>query len=262
MNLVTNAAEAIDQGPGTISVRTGVVTGDRDFPAKKAWGERLSTGKHVFLEVADTGCGMTEEVRERIFDPFFTTKFVGRGLGLAAVQGIIRGHKGSLEVRSEPGCGSTFKILFPCAETAVDEVSSAGAWATDLSDNSGTILVVDDEEVVRSMTKSFLEVLGFSVLTANDGREALEFFRRPSTAYEIDAVILDLSMPHMDGIEVFRELHRLRADLPILLSSGYNEREATSCFSGMRLAGFLHKPYTIALLKEKLHEVIARKKRT
>ncbi len=242
MNLIINASEAIGDKSGAIVVSTGAMECDRNYLAGSYLDEDLPEGVYVYLEVADTGSGMTPETLARIFDPFFTTKFTGRGLGLAAVLGIVRGHRGAIKVYSEPGRGTTFKVLFPAssrpAQTGTARVAEPESWH-----GQGLILVVDDEETVRTLAKRMLERLGFTVLLASDGQEAVEIFRQH--AADIQAVLLDMTMPHMDGEEAFRELRRIRSDVCVVLSSGYNEQDATNRFAGKGLAGFIQKPYRL-----------------
>lgn len=253
MNLVINASEAITTTGGVISVRTGCVDCDRAYLREMWSGEELPEGRYVFIEVADNGCGMDETIRARIFDPFFTTKVTGRGLGLAVVMGVVRGHKGAIKVYSEPGRGTTFKLLFPAAAGSgcppSHEAVSGKKWR-----GAGTILLVDDDASVRKVGRRMLESLGFSVLLANDGREALEIFR--ARRGEVACVILDLTMPVMDGGEAFQELHGIDPNVVVLLSSGYNEQETMEQFEGTGLAGFIQKPYHVPLLEEKLRQVL------
>ena len=253
MNLITNASEALEDKSGVISINTCIMEADRAYLSDTYVDDQLPAGFYVYLEVSDTGAGMDEETRRRIFDPFFTTKFMGRGLGLAAVLGIIRGHKGAIRVYSEPQKGTTFKVLFPCSEQSakaeVAEVKTEDDWR-----GHGTILVVDDEKTVRSVAKMMLEAFGFDVLTADDGAEAVAVYREH--ADEIRAVLLDMTMPRLSGEQAFTELRRVRPDVCVVLSSGYNEQEATEQFAGKGLAGFIQKPYQAAALIQKLREVL------
>ncbi len=197
---------------------------------------------------------MDEATKAKLFDPFFTTKFTGRGLGLSAVLGIIRGHKGGLKVYSELGKGTTFKLLFPALKESIVEKSLDGNGKDVVWRREGTILLVDDDDMVLEIGKEMMEHLGFKVLTAIDGREAIKVFEQHQD--EIDVVLLDLIMPHMDGNEAFRELRRIRPDLKVFLTSGYNEQEIHEQFSGKGLAGFIQKPYQVKTLAAKLREVL------
>ena len=252
MNLVINASEAIGDKSGIIVVSTGMTHYDGAYLKDTYVDDSLPAGPYVYLEVADTGCGMTPEVRARLFDPFFTTKFTGRGLGLAALLGIMRGHGGAVKVYSEPGRGSTFKVLFPAAKAPISDVQKVGS-SQGVCRGTGTVLVVDDEEVVRELAREVLQDVGFTVLLARDGCEALEVFSTHSE--EIRAVVLDLTMPHMDGVEAFSEMRRLRSDVRVILSSGYNEQDATERFAGKGLAGFIHKPYCAEDLSQIVYKV-------
>ncbi len=239
MNLVTNASEAIGDAEGIVSIRTGVqvyTEADlaRDFPLQP-----IEPGTFICLEVADTGQGMSAEVQSRMFEPFFTTKFTGRGLGLSAMQGIVRGHKSGIRVYSEVGKGTTFKLIFPAGCSRVPEVpclEPEEEWR-----GSGTILVVDDEEGVRAAASGLLQSMGFETVLASDGMEAVERFRE--AAGTIRAVLMDLTMPHLDGVEAYRELRRIDPGCRVVLTSGYNEQEAIQDFLGKGLAGFVQKPF-------------------
>lgn len=240
MNLVINASEAVGDRSGAIVLSTGVMHCDRAYLSETYLDDDLPEGLYVHLEVADTGCGIAEDVRDRLFDPFFTTKFTGRGLGLSAVLGIVRGHRGAIKVYGEPDKGSTFKVLFPPSLAAATPPGPIAGEAIPWRGH-GTILVVDDEESVRGLARRMLETMGFSVLTAADGRDAVSVFAREGE--HIDLVLLDMTMPHLDGEETFRELRRLRADVRTVLCSGYNEQTATGRFAGKGLTAFLQKPY-------------------
>src|SRR5581483_9532889 len=203
MNLVINGAEAIGAHPGTVLIQTAIQNVDEQYITTLApAGHPLSPGDYVCLEVHDTGCGMDDDVQARIFDPFFTTKFTGRGLGLSAVLGIVRSHKGALKVYSTPGRGSTFKLLFPVGTGNVIE-AAAGAPRPDVR-GSGLILVVDDEATVRATAKLALDRHGYTVLVAENGREAVDIFGRHKG--EIRLVLMDLTMPVMGGEEAVRRL--------------------------------------------------------
>ena len=246
MNLVLNGAEAIGDQSGTVFVGTGVQTID-DFYARSLFAsEGVSAGRYVCLEVHDTGCGMDEATQERIFDPFFTTKFTGRGLGLAAVLGIVRGHKGAIKVYSARGKGTTFKVFFPASDSIpVSPPAEAASFQ-----GEGLALVIDDDHGVREAATRVLEHFGFRVLSAVNGRHGVEVFQQHER--EIAVVLLDLTMPEMNGEETFREIRRIRAHVPVILSSGYNEIEATRRFTSKGLAGFLQKPFTPKELGQKL----------
>jgi len=258
MNLITNASEAIGDTSGIVSISTGLFHADEQYLAETYLNDKLQPGYYVSLEVADTGCGMTPSVREKIFDPFFTTKFTGRGLGLAAILGIVRGHGGAIKVYSEEGKGNTFKILFPASsETAVSAATGALEPVRNWK-GSGTLLVVDDEEAVRNVARMMLERVGFTVLTAVDGRQGLEVFQQ--RADELTGVLLDLTMPHMNGEEAFRAMRRIRADVPIILASGYSEHDTSAQFAGKGIAGFIQKPFRFEKLIEQFRLVLQNRK--
>jgi CheY-like chemotaxis protein len=233
MNLVINGAESIGPDGGTVCVSTGSTE-----PAG------------VYLEVRDSGCGMDEATRRRIFEPFFTTKFTGRGLGLAAVSGILRRLEARLELKSAPGEGSTFRIVFPGVPAQLAETKPI---AKPDPHGTGLILVVDDEPPVRDLARAVLERYGYSVLTAENGQAAVDLFRR--NADKITAVLLDLTMPVMGGGEAFQLMREIRPDIPIVISSGYGESSVRDQFTSA-LAGVIRKPYTVAELREKIAAVL------
>ena len=251
MNLVINASEAIGESSGVIVITTGCMDFDTNCPKDIYLDKGIEAGRYVYLEISDNGCGMDKETLAKIFDPFFTTKFTGRGLGMAAVQGIIRGHKGFINVYSEPGKGTTFKVFLPASDKLienVDDQSHKDDWR-----GEGTVLLVDDEETVRDIGKEMLKELGFTTITANDGNEAIEMFKAvPDIAF----VILDLTMPQMDGEQCFYELMQLKPDIKVVMSSGFSEQEITQKFVGRGLAGFVQKPYKLSALKKTIQKIL------
>jgi len=253
MNLITNASESLEGGAGEITIRCTAVECDREYARRVPFGDGLADGLHVVLEVTDTGCGMEPATIERIFDPFFTTKFTGRGLGLAAVLGIVRAHHGAIGVESAPGWGTTFRLVLPAVEgterpehePAADDV----AWR-----GEGTILIVDDETGVLSLAREMAEIAGYEVLVAADGRAAVERFR--PRAAEIACVVLDLTMPGMDGRETLEQLRRIRSDVRVIFSSGYGDQATLESLSSLGIAGFIKKPYTFVEFTARLREVM------
>jgi PAS domain S-box-containing protein len=255
MALVRNGAEALRDGIGTVTIGTRLMDCDR-AALKDGWlGEHLGEGRHVCVTVADTGCGMDEATRARVFDPFFSTKTRGRGLGLAATLGIVRGHRGAVRVESEPGRGTQFTILFPRPADVARAPGAAPAPAPAAWRGKGSVLVVDDERIVRQVAEWMLKRLGFNVVTAENGEEGVAKFR--DMAADIVCVLLDLSMPRMSGEEAFSCIRNLRADVPVLLSSGYDEQAATSGrFANAPRIAFIQKPYELAALEAKVRALI------
>ena len=254
MNLITNASEAIGDHDGAITIATGSIHCSKKYFGDTVIHEELKDGLYVYLEVSDTGCGMDKETQRRIFDPFFTTKFTGRGLGMAAVLGIVKGHKGAIRIYSETGKGTVFKIFFPSVENipVVEDVipmPNTMQWRGD-----GVVLLVDDEETIREMGKEMLEMLGFEIITGVDGFDAVRIYKEQKE--RIDFVLLDLTMPRMDGKETFHELRRLNPQVRIVLSSGYAEQDITSQFAGQGLSGFIQKPYTLGILEESMQKLL------
>jgi two-component system cell cycle sensor histidine kinase/response regulator CckA len=242
--------------PGVITVATGRVHVDRAYLETTFVDEGLSEGDFAFLEISDTGSGMDAATQARIFDPFFTTKTSGLGLGLAAVLGIVRGHHGALKVYSEPDHGKRFRLLLPSTEAAV----AADPWASPSPKpwrGSGTVLVVDDEPMVRDVAKAILHRLGLDVVLAGTGDEAVQ--RYAADPDNIDLVLLDLTMPGLSGAETFRQLRQIRPDAAVVLMSGYSEEEASSRFVGKGLAGFIEKPFSTQGLVEAIRDVLAPK---
>jgi two-component system, cell cycle sensor histidine kinase and response regulator CckA len=260
MNLITNASESLGRGTGVIRLCTSSAFCDRTYLDAMGAGahtiheEPLPEGLYVSLEVTDSGCGMDLETQSRVFDPFFTTKFSGRGLGMSAVLGIVRGHEGMVKIYSEIGKGTTFKILFPAGKD-LDASQKPNLGEENLHQvlQEGLVLVADDETTVCNVAKEMLEEMGLTVLTAWDGNQAVEIFREHVD--KILFVLLDLTMPGLDGAQAFREMRRLNPKVKVILSSGYNEQDVTQRFVGKGLAGFIQKPYTMVKLREKLNEV-------
>jgi len=250
MNLIINASEAIGERSGVITVLTGATRCDEEYLRKTELADDLAPGYYVHLEVSDTGCGIAPEARARIFEPFFTTKFTGRGLGLSAVLGIVRAHKGALKVYTEQGKGTTFKILFPAMKDEEGTPRQDGGPGNAAWRGKGTILLVDDEESLCALGARMLEHLGFEVLTAADGREAVGIYREKGNA--IDLVLMDLTMPHMDGAEALGEMRRLNPAIRVVMTSGYSREDLAARFSAKGIDGVLQKPYTLAGLRELL----------
>jgi len=252
MYLVINASEAIGERSGVITISTGAMECSEEYLEDGYVVESMEPGIYVWVEVSDTGCGIERESMGRLFEPFFTTKFTGRGLGLSAVVGIVRAHNGALRVCSEVGQGATFKVLFPAvaaSEQAVLTSDPKADWR-----GEGTVLLVDDEETVRTVSSKLLRRLGLNVLLAEDGRQAVELYREGRS--EIALVLLDLTMPHMNGEEAFRELRKLNPDVCVILASGYSETDVGGRFAGKGLAGCLQKPYTLNKLRGLLSDIL------
>jgi PAS domain S-box-containing protein len=257
MNLVINGAEAMSDGkPGTVFITTRQQNVDEQHVRAQAGtgAGDIKPGLYVMLEVRDTGSGMDSATQARIFEPFFTTKFTGRGLGLAAVLGIVRGHAGFIQVISNAGQGSVFRVLFPAVAVSLERtVRPARKEAQDLS-GVGVILIIDDEETVRIVAKRSLEHYGYEVLVAENGERGVEVFRR--NVDRVQCVVLDMAMPVMGGEETLPRLKSVRADIPVILSSGFSESEAVPRFQGKGLTGFIQKPYKAATLSAKIKAVL------
>ena len=256
MNLLINSSEAIGDGYGTIVLRTGIQECDADYLSFSRLEEKPPAGRFVYVEVSDNGCGMDEETRQRIFEPFFTTKFTGRGLGMAAVLGIVRSQNGAIIVKSEEGNGSTFRVLFPeCNDMeAPPEIDRPAVHVKMPTVLNGKILVVDDEDHVRELCMQFVTHLGFEAIGVADGNQALKTLS--DHGGDIALVILDLTMPVMDGVLTFRELRRIRPDVLVILSSGCNMEDVSGRFINDRPAGFIQKPFQIHDMKDKIAQVI------
>jgi CheY-like chemotaxis protein len=257
LNLVTNASEALGEGDGTVRVRTRLLDADARLLSDGFGTPEPAAGEYVALEVSDTGGGMDPALHARIFEPFFTTKSSGSGLGLAAVLGILSAHRGVIRIVDEPRGGTTFQVLIPAFARRgepVPEVREPAARAT----GSGRILVVDDEPAVLELAHEFLQRSGFEVLTARGGREGVEIFRARSG--EIDVVVLDVVMPEGGGVESLLEIRRIRGDVPVILTSGYDKGNALNAVQGLSADGissFVRKPYESEELVESVCRAVA-----
>jgi PAS domain S-box-containing protein len=251
MNLVINAAEALNELNGIITISTGAINCDHDYLSESWLGVEVSAGRYVYCEVKDTGCGMDTETLRRMYEPFFSTKFTGRGLGMAAVLGIVRGHKGIIKVHSEPGKGTTFRVLLPAISGPSNQavtVDSGKDWC-----GSGQVLLVDDEQTVRDVCKTMLEELGYDVLTASNGVEALSIFKQHRDT--IPLVLMDLTMPIMGGEEAFLDMRKLDPKVKVIMTSGYSDQEISHLIDSKNLSGFIQKPFSISTLRDALHTV-------
>jgi two-component system cell cycle sensor histidine kinase/response regulator CckA len=249
MNLITNASEAIGDGEGVVTLRTDIVHGDAEYLAEFHHADDIVAGRFVSLEVADNGVGMTPETLERLFEPFFTTKFTGRGLGMSAVLGIIRSHGGAIKVYSETGRGTSVRVLLPAPAA-----SAARATPRQAIPDRGRVLVVDDEDIVRNAARHILERLGFSVEVAVDGKDALELLARRPTPPTL--VLLDLSMPRLNGIECYRALRARYPDLPVILTSGFSQDETIEALAAEAPPRFLQKPLDFDTLRRAVSEAL------
>jgi PAS domain S-box-containing protein len=262
MNLITNGAESIEQQNGTVTLRSGFDEFTDDALAASQLDEKPEAGKYVWVEVSDTGCGMDDATRQRLFDPFFTTKFTGRGLGLSAVLGIVRAHKGAIFVHSEPGRGTTFKVLFPAsAETTA--APESGAVPQALSDpeashtmsTKGTVLVAEDDDAVRRLCANVIQRCGYIPLQAENGEAAVELFRRHQP--QIVGVLLDLTMPNMDGIATIEELRKMAPDVRVILASGFSQEEMERRCVNLQSVSFIQKPFELTKLRSLLNHSFA-----
>jgi PAS domain S-box-containing protein len=254
MNMIINASEAIGAEQGEVRVtlsETKIKAGNK---AVNYLGKAIPYGRYVCLEVADTGCGMNEEVKQHLFEPFYTTKFTGRGLGMSAVLGIINSHKGALQLSSQLGQGTTFRVYLPVKESETTEKENElGAVPSAQWQGSGTILLVEDEAAVMSIAKIMLKALGFAVIEASNGKEALELYQK--RASDITMVVTDIGMPVMNGYELFRELKQRNPELPIIISSGFGNVDVVSQLPGEEIAGLVSKPYNFYQLRDVLKKV-------
>lgn len=255
MNLIINASEAIGKEQGEVNVSFASIKVEPGKPYEDYHGKAIPPGEYVCLEVTDNGCGMDEEVKWRIFEPFYTTKFPGRGLGMSAALGIIKSHAGALQLFSQPGHGTTFKVYLPALTSEIDgdEVQTVSVTAAPWQ-GSGTILLAEDEAQVRYIAKEMLQMFGFTVLEAVNGKEALDTYLKNTLV--ITLVVTDMGMPVMDGYQLFSELKKLNSELPIIVSSGFGDTEVSKRIGRDNIAGIINKPYNMNQLQEVLKSAV------
>ncbi len=247
MNLITNASEAIgDKKSGVISVKTGV--------GKSGKFSGSLNGKYVYMEISDTGCGMDENTKEKMFNPFFTTKTTGRGLGLRVVREIVKGHKGTVTVQSEQLKGTVFMIMFPASGKLLKVKEQVEKTIGKIYTGGGTILIIDDEEDVRDVTKTMLETMKFKVHTASNGHDGVKFFQKNHR--KIDVILIDMTMPDMSGEDVFKKVLKISSDVSVIISSGYSEHDVKQRFAKRDMASFIHKPYQMKTLIDKVSTIM------
>ncbi len=254
INLIVNASEAIGDQSGTISISLKTQQCTKEMLDHTVMADDVFPGEYLVCVIADNGCGMDEKTVQRLFEPFFTTKFTGRGLGMSSVLGIIRGHNGTIDIESVVGKGTTIKLYLPVDVARPDllsmqETAELGAWR-----GKGTVLLVDDEEAIREVGRQMLIHIGFDVLTASDGREALEVYR--GFQQQISLVLLDMTMPDLDGVDTYRALRRIDPKVKVVISSGYAEKDVETKFASEQVDGFIAKPYTLAVLREHLYRYL------
>ena len=256
VNVVTNAAEAVGERAGTVTITTTEELFDDARLQRCLSGSRARPGRFVGISVQDDGVGMDEATLARVFDPFFSTKLAGRGLGLAATLGIVHGHSGALEVSSAPGRGTTVRLFFPTAYEEKDRALAGGASQTGaIAVRSRVrVLVVDDDDHVRALAHRVLERLNYDSIEVSDGVEALELLRGDAT--QVDAVLLDMTMPRMNGEDTLRGIRALAPWLPVILMSGHDEREVTPRLLEHGLGGYLQKPFTVDALASMFARVV------
>ncbi len=253
MNLVTNASEAIGEESGVINISTDVIDASYAELYSEFLDEALPAGRYVVFQIDDDGCGLDEVTRKKIFDPFFSTKFTGRGLGMSAILGIVRSHNGSIQIKSQPGQGTTIRILLPASDGVVKKRLDFQSVQTKEKQRD-TILVVDDQPAVLAMATAILESMDYSVLAANGGRQGVDIFRDKHD--EIAAVLLDMTMPDMNGKEVFAELCKIQRGVKVILASGYSKENIFEQFQDVGEVSFLQKPYSSEALQNTINQLL------
>jgi PAS domain S-box-containing protein len=253
MNLVINGAESVTEAAGTVWVRVRSAHMEGADVCRRYYAaDQVESGQFVVIEVSDTGCGMDEATQLRIFDPFFTTKFLGRGLGLAAVLGIVRQHRGGIRVQSTPGRGTSFEIVIPASvakPAAIEHGAEPGEPGMPCA-----VLVIDDEEMVRNLVQAVLKKFGYRVVLAENGKQGVELFTQGPDEFSI--VLLDMTMPVMHGEEALGHLLRLRPNAKVLILCACDETDARRKIGDFKIAGFLQKPFSAGRLAQKIREVL------
>ncbi|HXS67536.1 MAG TPA: response regulator, partial [Candidatus Polarisedimenticolia bacterium] len=257
MNLVANASEAIGDKPGVVTITTSVRDCDESYLAETSTSARPEPGRFIVMEVSDTGCGMDDAVRAKLFDPFFTTKFLGRGLGMSAVLGIVQGHRGGILVSSKPRKGTAISVLFPVVSAGQAARRSVLGVTTKVpvAPLSGTVLVADDESQVRALMEMLLKRMGMEVLPAGDGEQAVDLFRQH--ADKIKFVLIDLTMPKLDGRKALAEIRRIRPDIKVVLTSGYDSDDLIRRYEKEGFDAFIQKPCDVETFKSIVRQVCA-----
>ncbi len=254
-SLVINATEAINKTSGIISVKTGLIYCDAEFLSPIRYNQFLDEGYYVYIDVIDTGHGMSSSTMQQVFDPFFSTKFIGRGLGLPSSLGLIQAHRGTIKILSTMGKGTSVKVLIPVGKNQSDHIEKLVNSTNSHTTVTGTILLVEDEDIVSQVTRTMLEKQGYKVLDAVNGFDAVNIYREKSE--EIVLVLLDNTMAGMSGEETFKSLKEINPDVLVILSSGYGREEATQKFADGDLAGFIQKPYNLKTLITSLQKVLS-----
>jgi CheY-like chemotaxis protein len=255
LNLVLNASESLKDQTGTIQICVREKQFNNDAQVRFYSGQSIAAGRYVLLEISDTGTGMEPDTVKRIFEPFYTTKFAGRGLGLAAVLGIIRGHGGGIQIVSTPGEGSCFSIYLPAARDN-DAIEKTFEEQPVIGWGKGLILVAEDNPQVQKVTKGMVEALGFKALCASDGMRAVELFEK--NADTIRAAVLDMAMPVMDGREVFLNIRARQGSLPVLFVSGFDAANVQNELKGEKHVAFLQKPFCLEVFSMCLKELVTK----
>ncbi len=255
MNLILNASEAIGNTPGTISIKTYLTECTEEIIDHLSINFSMKPGQYLCMEVSDTGCGIDPDKIKQIFDPFYTTKFTGRGLGLSAVSGIIKSHNAGLLVDSELGTGTTFRIYFPVTdEDSAPARKEKNEKPIDIKRKNASVLIADDEKYIRDLATRMLTIAGYNVILATNGREAIDIFTQNRDT--IACIILDLTMPELDGVEALAEIRKIDYSVPIIISSGYCESDIEDRFREKNVSGFLQKPYQITEIVDSIKKAI------